>query len=137
MIARTPRLGAYSRIPCRGRQRRARASGGRLLLQLLMQRLQHPRRFLASGNAKVETRFRLVGDRLRVVVAIVAALAAVLLGHGRHHPSAQWPAFSERHAIANRHGLVVPGRFTIIARDWRALKHSSALLCRERLRTLG
>ena len=50
-------------------------------------------------------------DRTGIVLAVVAALAAILLRHRRHHAPAQRPAFGKLHALGHRQGLVVPGRF--------------------------
>ena len=105
----------------------------RRLLQLLVQRLQHPRGFLAAGDAEIEARFGLAGDRVGIVVAIIAALAAILLRHRRHHAPPQRPAFGKLHAIGDRHGLVVPRRFAVVAIA-AGLKHRRALLRRQRRR---
>jgi hypothetical protein len=78
----------------------------------------------------------LVGDRVGIVVAIIAALAAILLRHRRHHAPAQRAAFGELHAIGNRHGLVVPGRLAVVAIAAWSLEDGSALLCRQRRRTI-
>ena len=88
---------------------------GRRLVQFLVQRFQHPGGFLAAGDAEIEPRLGLAGDRLGIVVAIIAALAAILLRHRRHHAPAQRTAFGELHAVGNRHGLVVPRRFAVVA----------------------
>lgn len=89
--------------------------GRRRLVQLLVQRLQHPRGFLAAGDAEIEPCFATARDRLRIVVAIVAALPAILLRHRGHHLAAHGTAFGELHPVRNRHGLVVPWRFTVVA----------------------
>ncbi len=111
----------------RGRLRRR----GRRLAELLVQRLQHPRGLLAAGDAEIEPRFALVRDRVRIVAAIIAALTAILLRHGRHHPSPHRSAFGQLHAICDRHGLVVPGRFAIVAVARRS-QHRPILLRRQR-----
>ena len=116
-----PDCRANGRAPRRRSVSRPRAQprepdgAGRRFLQFLVQRLQHPGGFLAAGDAEIETRLGLAGDRLRIVVAIVAALAAILLRHRRHHAPAQRTAFGELHAVGNRHGLVVPRRFAVVA----------------------
>ena len=116
---------------------RRRRWGGRRLVQLLIQRLQHPRGFLAAGDAEIEPRFALACDRVRIVVAIIAALAAILLRHRRHHASPQRPAFGKFHAVSNRHGLVMPWRFAVIAVTGRALHDGGALLGGQRRRSVG
>ena len=88
-----------------------------------MQRLQHARGFLTARNTEIETRLGLGGDRFRIVVAIVSALTAILLGHRRHHAPAQRAAFREPHAIGNRHGLVMPRRLVILANGCRTLQN--------------
>ena len=75
----------------------------------LRKRFEHPRGFLAAGDAEIEPCLALVRDRIRIVVAIIAALAAVLLRHRGHHPPPQRTAVGELHAVCDRHGLVVPG----------------------------
>jgi hypothetical protein len=120
----------------RGRNRRARCSR-RDLFQLLVQRLQHPGGFLAAGDAQIETRLRFAGDGVGVVVAIIAALAAILLRHRRHHAPAQRAAFGEFHAVGNRHGLVVPRRFAVVAIAGGTLQQRRTLLARKRRRTIG
>src|SRR5262249_7233616 len=70
-------------------------------------------------------------DRVGIVAAIVAALAAILLRHRRHHPPPQGTAFGELHALRNRHGLVMPGCFTIVAVAGGSA-HSPGLLRRQR-----
>ena len=127
IVARSAGLRGDGRRRCDGRGRRP-GRCGRGLLQFLMQRLQHPRGFLAAGDAEIEPRLRLAGDRLGIVVAIVAALAAILLRHRRHHPPSHRAAFGEFHAVGDRHGLVVPGRFAVVAIAGGTLQHSGALL---------
>ena len=48
-------------------------------------------------------------DGVGVILAIVAALAAILLAHGRHETARQRPAFGELHALAKRHRRIMPG----------------------------
>jgi hypothetical protein len=114
----------------RGRDRRRCCGLGRRrrLVEFLVQRLEHARGFLAAGNAEIEPRLGLAGDRVGIVVTIVTALAAVLLRHRRHHPPPQRPAFGELHAVGNRHGLVVPRRIVVGS---GAAEHGSALLRRQ------
>ena len=70
---------------------------------------------LPPGTQRLSRASALLGDRLGIVVAVIAALAAILLRHRRHHPPPQRAAFRELHAIGDRHGLVVPGRFAVVA----------------------
>ena len=59
-----------------------------------MQRLQHARRRLAAGYAQVQALFLLEEQSIGVLLAGVAALAAILLGHRRHHSPPQRATFS-------------------------------------------
>ena len=79
-----------------------------------VQRLQHAGGFLAARHAQVQPLFFLAEQRIRIVLAVVAALAAVLLAHRRHHAAGQRPALGELHALGERHGLVVPGRAVVL-----------------------
>ena len=58
---------------------------------------------LSRGSACCE-------DGVGVVRAIVAALAAILLRHRRHHAPPQRTSLGELHALLERHGRIVPGR---------------------------
>ena len=89
---------------------------------LLDQRLQHARRRLAARNAEIEARLGLLGDGAGVVLAIVAALAAILLAHRRHHAPPQRPPLGQRHALIERHGRIVPGRLIVIAVRGRRIR---------------
>ena len=94
----------FRRLGCR----RRRSWGGRRR-RLLQQPLQHAARLFAAGGAQVELRLRAAGDGRRVGLAQVAALAAVLLRHGREQLARQRPPFGELHALVDRHGGIVPG----------------------------
>jgi hypothetical protein len=109
---RSRSAGLRAAAAARGARRGARSRPR--LVELLVQRLQHPRGFLAAGHAEVQPRFFLLRDRVGIVVAIVAALAAILLRHRRHQRRAA-AAFGELHALGDRHGLVVPRRFAVVA----------------------
>jgi hypothetical protein len=98
------------------------------LPKLFIKRLEHSRGFFAARNAQIEPRFGLVGNHLGIVMAVVAALAAILLRHRRHHLAADRTALSKFHAFGDRHGLVVPRRFAIIAIAGSAVHDSCALL---------
>jgi hypothetical protein len=50
----------------------------------------------------------------RIVFAVVAALATILLRHRCHHAPAQRLAIGKVHALSERQGLVVPGRAAIV-----------------------
>ena len=113
IVARAAGFRDHRRRRCGiGRRRRRRRWR---LVDLLIERLQHPRGFLAAGDAEIEPRLALAGDRFGIVMAVVAALAAILLRHRRHELAPQRPAFGELHAIGDRHGLVVPGRLAVVA----------------------
>ncbi len=133
IVARTAWLGCDRR---RRHGRRCR-KGGRRFLQFLVQRLEHPRGFLAAGDAEIETRLGFAGNRLRIVVAIITALAAILLRHRRHHAPSQRAALRKLHTLGNRQGLVVPGRLAVVAIAGGTLKYGGALLRRQRCRTIG
>ena len=135
IVARTAGLTGGDR---RGHGRRRGRAGRRRrrVLKFLVQRLEHARGFLAAGHAEIEARFALGCDRVGIVVAIIAALAAILLRHRGHHPPPQRAALGKLHAIGNRHGLVVPRRFAVIAVAGRALQQGRALLRRQRHRAV-
>ena len=133
IVARTARLRGDRRRRCGGRGRRA-GCGRRRFFQLLVQRLQHPGGFLAAGHAQIQARFRLARDGLGIVVAVIAALAAILLRHRRHHAPAHRASFGELHAVGDRHGLVVPGRLAVVTVARGPLHHGGALLRRQRRR---
>ncbi len=109
--------------------------GGRRLVQLLEELLEHPRRLLAAGGAEVEAGLALVGDGVGIVGAIVAALAAILLRHGRHHAAAERPALREVHTVGDPHRRIVPGRLAVVAVATRC-KHRGILGRRERGRAV-
>ena len=77
------------------------------------ERLEHAGGFLAARHAEVQPLFFLVEQRVGVLLAVVAALAAILLAHRRHHLAAQRLAVGELHALGERQGLVVPGRAVV------------------------
>jgi len=72
----------------------------RRLVQFLMQGLQHPGGFLAAGNAQIEPRFGLAGDRIGIVVAIVAGTGRNPAAPSRPSSAAARAAFGELHASA-------------------------------------
>ena len=100
---------------------------GRSFVEFFIKVLEHPCGFLAAWNAKIETRLSLARECVGIVMAIVATLPAILLRHSRHHPTSQRTAFSKLHALIDRHGLIVPGRLTIVTVAG-ALHDGSALL---------
>src|SRR6202011_4065803 len=89
----------------RRRWRHDRRSGGRGAVEILMERLEHAGGFLAARDAQVEPFLFLQKDRVGIVLAVVAALAAVLLAHGGHQAPAQRPPLRELHALGERHEI--------------------------------
>ena len=80
---------------------------------LLQQPLQHAARLFAAGDAQVELGLGAAGDGRRVGLAQIAALAAVLLRHGREQLARQRPALGKLHALVDRQGDIVPGRAVV------------------------
>ena len=100
---------------------------------LRMQRLQHPGGFLAARHAEVQPLFLLLEQRVGVFLAVVAALAAILLAHRRHHLAAQRLAVGELHALGERQRLVVPRRAVVgLAADVDAGHQRRRILRRQR-----
>ena len=77
-------------------------------VQLLIELLEHAGGFLASRHAKVQPLLRFGEQRVRIILAVIAALTAILLCHRRHEPARQRLAIGEFHAIGHRHRRVVP-----------------------------
>ena len=115
-----PGAGAIAGAAVDGGRRWRSGQSRRGLIQLRRKRFQHPRRVLAAGRAKIEAHFILGDEHVRIGLAIVAALAAVLLRHGRHHATTQRPSLRERHARIERQRLVMPGRLAVVAIARRA-----------------
>src|SRR6202044_3814355 len=92
----------------------------------LFRSLEHARGVFAAGHAQVQPLLVFQDDGVGVILAIVAALAAILLAHGRHEPPPQRPALGELHAIADRHGGVMPRRLSIIVVVERAARRRRA-----------
>ncbi len=91
-----------------GRQRDGGGRGhGRV--ELGSQALDQPRGLLAAGGAQVQPFLIAEEDRVGVVGAGVAALAAVLLRHGGHQTRRERPASRHAHALGGRDRRVVPG----------------------------
>ena len=87
-----------------------------------MQRLERAGGFFATGHAEIQPLFFSRNDGVRIVLAGVAALSAVLLSHRRHHPPAQRATVGELHAIRQSHRRVVPGRVAVVVGrlcEWR------------------
>ena len=80
-----------------------------------IERLEHAGGFLATRDTEVQPLLAFAEDRVGVVLAVIAALATILLTHRRHHPPPQRPALRELHALGERHGGIMPGRFAVIA----------------------
>jgi hypothetical protein len=96
---------------CRRRGRLQRRGGGRRnrrAIELGVELLEHAGRLFAARHAKVQPLLGFGDQRGRVVFAIVAALAAILLRHRRHHSPRQRPAVRKLHAFGERHGGIVP-----------------------------
>src|SRR4029077_8510444 len=60
---------------------------------------EHARGFFAAGYAEIEPLFGFGEQRVRIVLAMVAALAAILLSHRRHQPPRQRLAVGKLHAL--------------------------------------
>ncbi len=105
---------------------RRRFGGRRDGAELGVERLEHARGVFAAGHAQVQPLLVFQDDGVGVVLAIVAALAAILLAHGRHEPPPQRPAFGKLHALAERHGGIVPGRLPVVAVVERAARRRRA-----------
>jgi hypothetical protein len=117
---------------CCGRRRH-------LTAEFLEQFFEHPVGFFAARYAEIEPLFGLQKQRVRIVFAIVTALAAILLRHCRHQLAAKRARFGKLHAVGHRHGLVVPWRFAVIAVVERALgriRHQAFGLIRRKCRHL-
>src|SRR5262249_26008697 len=96
--------------------------GRRSLVEFLIKSLQHAGGFLAARNAEIEPFLLLQKDDVRIVLAVIATLAAILLSHRRHHPSPQRPAVGKFHAFGERQRLVVPWRLPVVAVIERPLR---------------
>ena len=68
---------------------------------------------LPPGTQRFSRSSVLGEQRVGIVLAVIAALAAILLRHRRHHPPRQRLAFGELHALGKRHGRIVPGRAVV------------------------
>ena len=68
----------------------------------LHQFLEGTRCLLAAGDAAREVPLRAAGDRRRVGLAQIAALAAILLRHRRHELVLERPALGELHPLVER-----------------------------------
>ncbi len=108
IVARS--AGQRGRRGCRlwGRGGRRRGLRRRRALKLGIKLLEHAGGFLAARHAKIQPLLRLREQSRRIVMAVVAALAAILLRHRRHQAARQRPAIGELHAIRQRHRRIVP-----------------------------
>ena len=97
--------------------RRFRGRRGLGLVQFLGKLLDQPRGFLAAGRAQVQALLFLQDDRVGVIGAVVAALAAILLRHRGHEARGERLARGERHALVERPW---PDRAREPRRCWRA-----------------
>ena len=91
-----------------------RRCGSRRALELLGEILDHAGGFLAARHAEIQPLFLAGNDRTGIILAVVAALAAILLRHRRHHLPAQRLVVRELHAFGQRQGLIVPRRAAVI-----------------------
>src|SRR6185437_4501138 len=121
VVARAPgcRRGRLFRNSSYLRLRRNRAA------DLLVELLEHAGGFFAARYAEVQPLFLAVEQGLRIVMAIVAALPAILLGHRRHHSLRQRPVFGKLHPLAKRHCGVVPGHAVVNCRRRRRIAHEA------------
>src|SRR5205085_10345230 len=58
-------------------------------------------------------------DCIRIILAVVTALPAILLSHRRHHPPAQRTIFGESHPFSYGQGWVMPGSIPCVPRIQR------------------
>ena len=93
-----------------GRRGAGRGRGAELRLELL----QHPERVLAARLAQVQALLGLEEEGVGIVGAVVAALAAILLGHGGHQLLRLRALLGQRHAVVEGHRRVVPGRVAVV-----------------------
>ena len=69
--------------------------------------------FLAARSAEIEPLLLAKEDRVGVVGAAVAALAAILLRHRRHQARRERAILGQRHALVRGKRRIVPGRFVV------------------------
>ena len=98
----------------------------RRVFEFLKQGLEHPRGFLAAGYAKVQSLLLAGVNCARIIFAVVAALAAILLRHGCHHAPTQRLAIGKAHALGEWQGLVVPRGAAIVLIDPCPMLHQRA-----------
>ena len=106
-----------------GRGRGGQGGRRRRRADLRSQRFQHAQRLLAARHAQIEPLLRLAGQRIGIVGAVVAALPAILLRHGRHQARRDRLAVGKPHAFVERHGGIMPGR-GIVAGERRGRRSS-------------
>jgi hypothetical protein len=90
--------------------RRWRRRSSRAAVEFLIKLLEHAGGLLASRHAQIQPLLGFGKQRVRVVFAVVAALAAILLRHRRHQPARQLFALGELHTVRQRHRRIVPRR---------------------------
>ncbi len=81
---------------------------------------EHACGVFAAGHAEIEPLFRLGEQRVRIILAIIAALAAILLAHRRHHAGRQHFTFGKLHPFREYERRIVPGRIIGSVRRRRA-----------------
>src|SRR5262249_53740747 len=111
MVARAPGVGRRrgnggAVWPGPGGRCAGRFAGRRGLVEFLIKSFEHADGLLAARDAEIEPLLLLQEDDVRIVLAVIAALAAILLSHRRHHPTPQRTAFGELHALGERKRLV-------------------------------
>ena len=117
--------------------RRQHGCGSNGRANFAVQRFERAQRLLAARHTQVELGFFVQRDGISVVLAIVAALPAILLAHGRHHPSPQRPAFGELHALVDRHCLIMPGSAVVFVRRSGSAGHQGRAVLRRKRRDAG
>ena len=79
-------------------------------VELFGELLQRPKRLLAARRAEVQPLLLLEEKRVRVVGAVVAALAAILLRHRGHQARGERAALGHLEALVQYKRGIVPGR---------------------------
>ena len=112
---------------CQHRCRRPLPRRRRAAIEFLIKLLEHAGGVFAARHAQVQPLLGFGKQRVGVVFAVVAALAAVLLRHRRHQPTRQRLAVGELHAIGHRHRRIVPRGAIIGFRRCRgaAIRHKA------------
>src|SRR5215469_11474171 len=104
MVARAPGVGSRrgnGGAICHGRGARwaGRFGGRRGLVEFPIKSFEHAGGLLAAWDAEIEPLLLLQEDDVRIVLAVIPALAAILLSHRSQHPPPQRPAVGKLHAL--------------------------------------